>query len=73
VQTFAAIVVFVLALGLIPLAGYAATDSWRGAWQATRQYVLIVLAIVAAGGGVGLLSVAHEHGAGFIWRAITGR
>lgn len=72
-QTFVAVLVFVVALGLIPLAGYAATDSWRGAWRATRQYVLIMLAIVAAGGGVGLLSVAHEHGLSAIWQRITGR
>ena len=41
---------------LIPLAGFAARDSWRGAWEACRQYLLIMLAFVVIGGGAGLVA-----------------
>lgn len=61
------------AFALIPLAGYAATDSWRGAWDALRQFLLIMGALVVIGGGTGLLMALAEHGPGLMWSAITGR
>lgn len=65
--------ILLAAFALIPLAGYAATDSWRGAWDALRQFLLIMGALVAIGGGAGVLAIVAEHGPVAIWSAITRR
>lgn len=57
----------------IPLSALAATGSWARAWEAARQYLKIMGALVVVGAGLGISAAVSEHGFGFIWSVFTGR
>lgn len=47
-------------VAIVPLMVWGGTGSLSRAWDALRQYLKIMAAIVAIGGGVGLLMVLAE-------------
>jgi len=67
------VLILLLALAFIPLSAWAATGSLSRAWQALRQYLLIIGAFVLIGGGAGVIAAISDHGLGPMWAAITGR
>lgn len=59
-------------VSIIPLMVWGGSGSLSRAWQALRQYLLIMGAFVAVAGGLGMVMAVAEHGLGPILQAITG-
>lgn len=66
------VLILVLAVAYIPASVMAATGSWRRAWDALKEYALI-MAGFGAFAVLGLLAAVVEHGPLAIWAFLTGR
>lgn len=66
------VLILVLALAYIPASMLAATGSWRRAWEALKEYSLI-MAGFGAFALLGLLAAMVEHGPSVVLGMFIGR